>query len=76
MRRKRTVGNRVWIGVLGFCLLLCVAMDGGVLYAMFVRWMPLRQTLTLLSVCSVLTWTTLQLLRRRLSISGADRFFS
>ena len=75
MRRRRTVGNRVWIGLLGFCLFVCLVVDCLFLYLLAIRWAPPREMLTLLAVCTGLTWTTFQLLRRRLSISGADRFF-
>jgi hypothetical protein len=74
VKRKRTTGNRVWIGLLGFCLFVCVSMDCLFLYLLAIRWAPPSEMLTLLAVCSSLTWTTWRLLRRRLSISGADEF--
>ena len=76
MRRKQTVGNRVWIGLLAFCLFVCAALDCLFLYLLAIRWLPPPQMLTLLSVCSVLTWTTFRLLRQRLSITGSDSFFN
>jgi hypothetical protein len=66
----------MWIGLLGFCLFVCVVLDCLFLYLLAIRWLPPRQMLTLLSVCAGLTGATFQLLRRRLSISGSDSFFS
>lgn len=75
MRRERTTGNMVWIGLLGFCLFVCVVMDGLCLYLLVIQWVPPRQMLKLLLICSGLTATSFQLLRRRLYISGSDKFF-
>ena len=75
MKLKRTRGNKVWIGILSFCLAFCVALDCFFLYAFLVQWLTRSEMLGVLPVPILLTWKTWQLLQRRLSISGADKFF-
>ena len=74
MRRKRTIGNKVWIGLLGFSLLVFVLLDGLLVYATAVGWIPREQMWKGLVVGSSVTWITWRALQRRLSISGSDEF--
>jgi hypothetical protein len=76
MTRKRTVGNRVWIGLLAFCLLVMCALDCCLVYSAF-HWVPLLHRVPWgLLLCFYLTGTVYRALRRRISISGSDSFFS
>ena len=75
MRRKRKLGDRIWIGLLGFSLLVMCAWDCVVIYLIAIRSAPLRGLLWLFFYL-YLTWTVYRALRRRISISGSDSFFS
>jgi hypothetical protein len=66
----------MWIGLLGFCLLVMVALDCLVIYLVAMRRAPLREVALGLLWCLWMTWRVYLLLRRRLSISGADKLFS
>jgi membrane protein YdbS with pleckstrin-like domain len=68
MQRKRTIGNRVWIGLLGFCLLVFAVLLGVVIYLM--RFEPWWHLLAPLAWLLIMTLRTYEALQRRISISG------
>ena len=75
MKSERTIGNRVWIGLLAFSLLVMCAWDCFLVYGA-VHWGPFHGIPWGLLLCFYLTWTVYRALRRRISISGSDKFFS
>ena len=73
-RSKRTAGNKVWIVLLSFCLLVFLALDCFAVYiAVAERFTP-WQVLVRVAWLGFLTWTIYRALRRRISITGADKF--
>jgi hypothetical protein len=75
VEHERTIGNRIWIGLLAFSLLVMCALDCVVIYLIAIRSAPLRGLLWLFFYL-YLTWTVYRALRRRIFISGSDSFFS
>lgn len=73
VKRERTVGNRVWIGLLAFSLAVMLAIDCVLLYLLATGWKPDRTIIGIL-LPLMLTWSIYRALRRRIAIMGADKF--
>jgi hypothetical protein len=70
MGHNRTIGNRIWVGLLAFSLLVFAALDCVWIYLFAIRWMPRLSFVPVLLLFLYYTWQTYKALRRRISISN------
>jgi hypothetical protein len=73
MWRKRTVGDRIWIGLLSLFLFQYVVVDCALIWLLAVRWDSTPHHMrSILLFLLLMTWLTYTLLRRRLRRAPAN----